>query len=223
MQGRNAELDLVLADDVGAHPNPDHLPTATLQNYSTTDFEAGRSHVAANGILAAPGEFGEQDFLNKTLRKVLKHCSTIHVYDEVMGKHWGDNFEHTVKTLLFWLERFIVEPNKSGLHLYCGKPAGFAEEHIKGQISSFRRGRLANMSITIHFHETNAGADTMPHDRFLLTDQVAIEIGRGMDFSRPDDSQKSGRQPKSQGFERTRHFFEVGREFKPSTSQLLTF
>ena len=137
---------------------------------------------ATNGMLFAPEQMSEVDFLNKTLRKVLKHCSTIQVYDEVMGNRWGDNFEYTIKTFLFWLEGFVAEPGKIQLHLYCGKPPGFLDNHMKGQLKSFRRGRLSNLPITIHFHDTLAGTDNLPHDRFLATDQIAIEIGRGMDF-----------------------------------------
>jgi len=182
VQGKGAELDIVLAEQVDGHPNPDHLPTATLRSYGATDFEEKRSHFAVKGMLATPGALGEIDFLNKSLRKVLKHAATIHIYDEVMGKRWGDNFEHTLKTLLKWLETFVANPDQCCLHLYCGKPSGFGDQHIKGQLASFRKGRLAQLPITIHFHETLAGIDTMPHDRFLLTDQMAVEIGRGMDF-----------------------------------------
>ena len=182
-QGRNAELDLVfVANKPDDSANPARFPIATLQDYSASDFEARRSRMAANGMLFAPEQMSEVDFLNKTLRKVLKHCSTIQVYDEVMGNRWGDNFEYTIKTFLFWLEGFVAEPGKIQLHLYCGKPPGFLDNHMKGQLKSFRRGRLSNLPITIHFHDTLAGTDNLPHDRFLATDQIAIEIGRGMDF-----------------------------------------
>jgi len=61
VQGKNAELDLILADNFDGHPNPDFLPTATLRNYGATDFEGTRSQVAAKGILAAPGEHPSGD------------------------------------------------------------------------------------------------------------------------------------------------------------------
>jgi hypothetical protein len=181
-QGKNAELDLVLVAKPAESPNPDRLPISTLQYYNASDFEARRSRLATNGMLFAPEQVSEKEFLNKTLRKMLKHCSTIQIYDEVMGNRWGDNFEYTIKTFLFWLEEFVAEPGKLQLHLYCGKPSGFLDNHMKGQLKSFCRGRLTNLPITIHFHDTLTGTDNLPHDRFMATDQIAIEIGRGMDF-----------------------------------------
>ena len=124
-QGKGAELDLVLTETADGHPNPDQLPQANLGNFNSSSFEVDRGKYASKGMICYPGEFSEQDFLEKALRKFLKNCSAIHVYDEIMGKHWGDNFEYTFRTLLFWLEGFIVDTGTCNLNLYCGKPPGY--------------------------------------------------------------------------------------------------
>jgi hypothetical protein len=183
-QGQDAELDLVFAAEMKGNPNPGRLPIATLQNYSASDFEARRSQMASNGMLFAPEQLGERDFLNKTLRKALKHCSAIHVYDNVMGNKWGDNYEYTIRTFLYWLEEFVAEPDKLHLHLYCGKPPGNLDHHMKGQLMSFRRKRLKTMPITLHFHDTLAGTDDLlriptqgGHQSDVRPDGVPIQNG----------------------------------------------
>jgi hypothetical protein len=68
------------------------------------------------------------------------------------------------------------------LAFHCGKPKGLTDDHIKTQLSSFRCGRLCRLPIEIHFYQLPNPDKALPHERFILTDQMALEIGRGMDF-----------------------------------------
>ena len=194
LQGKAVELDLVLAENPGAHPNPHSIPACTLLAYNTTSFEKERSEVANGGRTFPAGVRGERAFLDWTLRKALKHSTIITIYDRLFGEKFGKNFQYSAKAFLSWLETFVEDPNQIKLHIHCGKPTGNTDHFIQTQMASFRRGRLAAMPITIQYYESFPGEKVLPHQRFLITRQVAIDLGRGMDFLDPETGQnRSGK------------------------------
>ena len=194
LQGKRAELDLVLAANTTPHPNPDCIPACTLLTYNTTSFEQERAAVANGGRTFAAGVRQELDFLDWTLRKALKYSTTIHLYDRLFGQKFSGNFEYSAKTLLSWLEPFVDDPGQIKLHIHCGKPVGNTDHFIQTQLASFRRGRLATMPITIQFYGATPGTEVLPHQRYLVTHQVAIDLGRGLDFLDPQTHQnRSGK------------------------------
>jgi len=184
IQGANAELDLVLTENPGAHPNPHNISICNLLTYNTTPFEMERAAVSNGGRTFAAGSHTERDFLDWTLRKALKHCATINVYDRLFGERFRGNFECSAKAFIRWLETFVAEPSQVALYIHCGLPGGNTDHFIQNQLSLFRRGRLAQMPITIQYYKTADGED-LPHQRYLITHQIAIDLGRGMDFLDP--------------------------------------
>ncbi|MBI4026276.1 MAG: hypothetical protein HY360_14930 [Verrucomicrobia bacterium] len=184
-QGKEAELDLVVSENAAAHRNPHGIPTSTLLAYNTTGFEADRCAAATGGRTFAADARESQDFMNWTLRKALKYCSVIQVYDEHFGKNFGGNFEYSTKVLITWLETLVAYPDQVQLHIHCGKPSGNTDHFIRTRLASFRRGRLARMPITIQFYQTAFGVEPLLHERYLVTNQMAINLGRGLDFLNP--------------------------------------
>jgi hypothetical protein len=184
LQGQQAELDLVLSEEAGAHPNPHSIPTCSLVAYNTTHFETDRAAASNGGRTFPAGSHAESDFLDWTLRKALKHCASIQVYDRLFGERFRGNFEYSAKAFIQWLETFVADPSQITLEIHCGLPGGNTDHFIRHQLASFRRGRLATMPITVQFYKTADGED-LPHQRFLITHQVAIDLGRGMDCLDP--------------------------------------
>jgi hypothetical protein len=184
IQGVQAELDLVLSENSGGHPNPHRIPVCNLVAYNTTQFEAERAAASNGGRTFAAGTHGESDFLDWTLRKALKHCTNIYVYDKLFGERFRGNFEYSARAFIRWLETFIATPSEAALHIHCGLPGGNTDHFIQTQLALFRRGRLATMPITIQYYNT-ANGEELPHQRYLITHQVAIDLGRGMDYLDP--------------------------------------
>ncbi len=184
LQGAQAELDLVLSENSDTHPNPHKIPTCSLVTYNTTHFEAERAAASNGGRTFAAGSHAESDFLDWTLRKALKHCTSIQVYDKLFGERFRGNFEYSAKAFIRWLETFVADPSQVALYIHCGLPGGNTGHFIQNQLTSFRRGRLATMPITVQFYKTADGED-LPHQRYLITHQVAIDLGRGMDCLDP--------------------------------------
>jgi hypothetical protein len=183
-QGAEAELDLVLSEHTNKHPNPHNVPMCNLVAYNTTHFEADRIAASNCGRTFAAGSHAESDFLDWTLRKALKYCTTIQVYDRLFGEHFRGNFEYSAKVFIRWLETIVADPSRVTLHIHCGLPSGNTDHFIKSKLDSFRRGRLATMPITVQFYRT-ADGEVLPHQRFVITDQFAIDLGRGMDCLDP--------------------------------------
>jgi len=53
---------------------------------------------------------------------------------------------------------------------------------MEDSLSACKQGRLACVGLTIRFYDQPGGDASLPHDRFITTDQVALGIPRGMDF-----------------------------------------
>jgi hypothetical protein len=220
LQGKRAELDLVLADNPAPHPNPHGIPVCTLLAYNTSSFEQERGAVANGGRTFAAGVRAELAFLDWTLRKALKYSTTITIYDRLFGQKFGGNFEYSAKTLLSWLETFVDDPSQINLHIHCGKPVGNTDHFIQTRLASFRHGRLAAMPITIQFYGGLPGVEVLPHQRYLITHQVAIDLGRGLDFLDPQTHQnRSGKF----SFARTDELATALKAVSPSTFSPITF
>lgn len=173
---------LILKDgDLGAD-SPAGVEVSTLSTYQHTNFETERSRLASEGRTFQEGELTEAEFLRKNFAKALRFAVRIEVCDKLFGRLFGDNFEYTVRKMLQWLEQQVDDPNKCELIFHCGAPEKATIQHMKTQLASFKYGRIASLPMELHFYELPNPDHCLPHERFILTDQIALEIGRGMDF-----------------------------------------
>jgi hypothetical protein len=176
-------FDLLLFSETNKDTEtPDGIEKTTLSTYQSTDFENSRSNLARNGRTFVSGELNEKDFLDWCFGKMLRYSTRIEICDKLFGSKFGDNFKYTVKTFLRWLEQILIDPENCKLIFHCGKPAGHTDHYIKTQLAEFRTGRFENLSIEIQFYQLPDNIRYLPHDRFMITDQVVIDLGRGLDF-----------------------------------------
>lgn len=182
-QAVNCFLDLLLLkalkDDI---EYPKEIEIATLTTYQRTVFENDRSSLSNNGRTFVNGELDEKNFLDWCFGKMLCYPSRIEICDRLFGSRFGDNFVYTVKTFFRWLEPIIAEPESCKIVFHCEKPDGHTDHHIKTQLVSFKRGRLANLPMEIQFYQLPDSNKSLPHDRYIITDQIVIDFGRGLDF-----------------------------------------
>jgi len=182
-QAAKCLLDLIILSEANKGAEiPKGLEKATLATYQTTDFENLRSTLAINGRTFVSGELDQKDFLDWCFGKMLRYPTRIEVCDKLFGSRFSGNFEYTVKTFLRWFEQIIVEPQSCKLIFHCGKPEGHTDHHIKTQLVNFKTGRLENLPMEIQFYQLPDNSQALPHDRYLITDQIVIDIGRGFDF-----------------------------------------
>jgi hypothetical protein len=176
-------LDLLLLLD----PQPKNVilkygEVCLLSTYQHTAFEVERSRLANEGRTLSTGEKQENDFLQLSFGKLLKLVNRIEICDRIFGQQFGDNFEYTAKILFRWLDPILGDPPKCKVVFHIGVPQKATLAHIQAQLSSFRVGRLRGMPIELHIYDVPFPDQCLPHERFIVTDQIAIEIGRGMDF-----------------------------------------
>lgn len=185
-QAISSFIDLLLLKQIPSDiPIPPGIEVTTLDSYQNCDFECNRSLLASNGRTLREGDLDEKDFLDQNFMKALRYASRIEICDRLFGRKFGDNYLHTTKIMLLWLEEVLSDPNNCTLIFHSGKPDetfGPDIDFIRAQISGLRRGRLTSLQIQLVLYDHEIPDKCLPHERFIFTDQIAFEIGRGMDF-----------------------------------------
>ncbi len=181
-QAASALLDLLLIKQIDPMPTATNgIEIATLATYQHTSFESERSRLANEGSTQAEGALSETDFMDRHFRKALRYAVRIEICDKLFSKGTA-NFMHTAKALLHWLENVLADPVGCKLFIHSAKPEGQGDQYIAARLKGFRHGKLSKLPIELQFYELPNPDNVLPHERFILTDQVALEIGRGMDF-----------------------------------------
>jgi hypothetical protein len=185
-QAISSFLDLLLLKEIPTNTTiPAGVEVTTLATYQNCNFECGRSLLASNGKTMKEGDLDERAFLDQTFGKALRFAGRIEVCDRLFGRKFGDNYLYTTKTMLRWLEQVIRDPDSCKLIFHCGKPDdeyGPDIEYIRTKIAKYKKGRLSSFHIELVFYDNPDSEKSLPHDRFIFTDQIAFGIDRGMDF-----------------------------------------
>lgn len=161
---------------------PPEFEITDLSNYQNTQFENLRSELVRDGKDYAGGELDEIDFLNSNYKKAFMYSTRLEICDGVFGSNFADNFDYTTKVLFRWLEQIHTDPNNLKIVFHCAKPKGHRDEYLKNRLAQYKSSRLSSTQIELIFYETADGSQRLPHDRYFITDQIAFQIGRGMDF-----------------------------------------
>lgn len=184
-QARDSLLQMLLLKETPASA-PDGVEVATLADYQHTDFAHERSRLAAYGVAVSDREMDENEFLDRHLKRALRYATRIEICDKLFGRKYKANYAHTARTLLIWLEQTLAAPaDLTRLVFHCGIPDEDARslEDMKREIAACKNGRLSDITIEIQLYAMERDDEAeLPHQRFIITDQVAIGIDRGMDF-----------------------------------------
>lgn len=183
-QATGASLDLIIMiageDEI---PSMDGVEVATRRTYQETAFEPKRSDLAVHGKTCTPEELDEISFLDFHFKKTLKSASEIHICDRLCGaKSFTGNFRYTVRQLLTWLGGVLESPDACAIIFHIEKPSGKGDAFVVGEIDSIKKSSLPATHIEIHFYDKPDKNAALPHQRFIATDQVALNIERGLDF-----------------------------------------
>jgi hypothetical protein len=156
------------------------VEVATRRTYHYSTFEPKRSGLAVHGKTCNPGDMDETSFLDFHLSRALRYAAEIHICDRICGSHnLSDNFRYTIKRLMAWLGSVLADPSSCKLIFHLGEPSGKGKEFIVQELTSFKKESLSRTSIVAHFYNESL---TPPHQRFILTDQIALNVDRGLDF-----------------------------------------
>jgi|ERR1044072_1381614 hypothetical protein len=182
-QARGALLDLLLMSELGEYFDGfTEAETSTLEMYQRTRFARERADMAGGGVTMEDGELDEIAFLNRFLLKALKHAHSIEICDRIFGEKYGGNYRYTAGVFFEWLEQNLEDPANCRIVIHCGVPDEERIEQLKGHLKSLKRDRLAGTTLQLCFYDPVSFRGALPHDRFIVTDQIAIGLPRGMDF-----------------------------------------
>jgi len=185
-QALSVRLDLLLMVACEKrHSSPAGVEIATRRTYHDSAFEEKRTELAVYGKTCNPGEMEEAEFLEFHFAKALRHATEIHLCDRVCGhNNLADNFRYTTRKLMAWLGANLDRPKSCRIVFHLGQPRGHGMDFVISELSSFRnRSRALSEALTeVHFYGEGLPDPRLPHQRFILTDQVALNVDRGLDF-----------------------------------------
>ena len=176
-QASNLEIDLLVIDEANHRDFMDRFEISTIKSYYYSKFFYSRSELNENGKTCVLGEMDQDSFLEYHFNKGIKYAKKIHICDRFVGsKNLPDNFLYTIKVFLAWLGNILYDPDNCEIIFHTGQPKGEGAHHIEHKIKSYKIRFLKKTKVSIIFY------DKLPHQRFLLTNQIAMDIDRVMDF-----------------------------------------
>ena len=81
-----------------------------------------------------------------------------------------------------WLGTVLNDPENCRIVFHLGEPKGEGKDFVLQELSSYKKGPLSKTLIEACFYDESLPNPTLPHQRFILTDQVALDVDRGLDF-----------------------------------------
>jgi hypothetical protein len=120
-------------------------------------------------------------FMDFHFAKALKYAKQIDICDRVCGTHnLSDNFRYTVKQFMAWLASSLSDPSNCRIVFHLGQPRGLGADHVLKEIASFKIGPLRSAVVEVRFYDDSSPTPALPHQRFISSDQVALDVDRGI-------------------------------------------
>ena len=155
----------------------------TRRTYHHSNFEPKRSDMAVDGVTCSPGEMDESKFMDFHFAKALKYASTIHICDRICGKtSFTGNFRYTVERLMNWLGSVLIDPSSCKVIFHLGQPPGQGQQFVLQQLTTMKNKTLNSTQVDVHFYDESLPIASLPHQRFIMTEQIALDVDRGLDF-----------------------------------------
>lgn len=179
VQAKEALIQAIVVEEAERNRvAPADCELAPLSKYQHTQFEETRSALSSEGRTLSAGMMDETEFLDEHFLRALRHAGKIEICDRLAGTKFGDNYEYTIRSLMAWLAGALADTQSCRIVFHFGEAVGNKPAYINSELSKYRsKGALAGTPTEIRYYHTD-----MPHQRFILTDQFAIEIDRGLDF-----------------------------------------
>ncbi len=155
-----------------------------IEEYAIDDYF--RSKLDDRGCILSNGEWKQDKFEQEILIPLFRDAKHIKIYDRWIGRSIltpnGDKYKLTLE----WIHKVFLEKSRLGLsgifEIYTGCQS---TADLSDTITALRQLEIEIQKIHANFkiiikNENNKGQ--MPHDRYLITNQVAIAIDRGFDL-----------------------------------------
>jgi len=150
------------------------------KEYAYSEFEELRSDRASNGRNTIEGELNSKEFMDDHFSRMFKFAEEIHITDRILGSsNFSGNFQFTFGKFLEWLNSNISGNHQPHLVIHTGNPSN--TRYLESCMKDIRDEVMSELKITLHYYDETTGP-TLPHYRNLMSEAVALDIDRGMDF-----------------------------------------
>jgi hypothetical protein len=161
-------VDVILTDQ--SLPDEPQSPERTSFNtYAISNFERERAKDIDDGLIPE-GAYSASDFFPKRFGKLLPLAKQVVIFDGILGRKFGDNFQYSLRLLIQYLEstnaaahEFVLE-----IHTEDGERIDFLEQRLGEWCKKIQ--------YKVHRHTK------VVHERYLFTDQFGLQLGIGMDL-----------------------------------------
>lgn len=159
-----------------------------LVSYGSSKFEESRNSIASNGVVHPSLSIEAYTFLDRYLKRGLANAQRIELIDKLLLLKYKQNFRYSLQHLFSWFERNIAHPHECEIVIHtCYKADASEIVDLRSDLQSFRIGRLDRLKLRLVCYDGDYN-DALPHDRFIVTNQVGLVIPRGFDlFHKGDD------------------------------------
>ena len=195
-------IDLVITNRPYSGILPEDTEIVEFDKFRKSQFSKTLRDMPSDGV--KDFEIGEYDnpqkFYDEFYLKPFRYAKKFEICDKLLGKLWPKtNYGTNLKWILEWLDKslrdeyggdieteIVIHTQKLDSKL---RPT-LLEDYVENEI---RLDRI-KADIKYMYYELPDSDQVLPHERFILTDQIALQIGRGVDqFSVSGESKGSNR------------------------------
>lgn len=167
-----------------------NIEIVDIAEYSISEFFD--EHLNQNDRFFVKGELNQQEFEDKILIPLLRDAKHLKIYDPYIGrsiltKKSANKYKSTIKWILKVFLRERGSKAKGVFEVYGGVNISkdIPKSKIPDAITALRelekefKQEYPNFQLII---KDETKGSKMPHDRFLVTNQVAVSVGRGFNL-----------------------------------------
>ncbi len=163
-----------------------HSKTTLVEEYSISPLF---KKLDRNSFFVGNNEWTEDEFEEKILVPLFRDAKRIGIYDRWIGRSIAEgrtNHQDTIKWFLNIFQTVATIRTDTIFEVYCGIDVrGISVPDLSTAKESLRNFEAGVKELYAYFklfvkEETRGNA--LPHDRYLITNQTAIYIGRGFDL-----------------------------------------
>jgi hypothetical protein len=168
------------------------IPKTINQKLTTIDkyvLSKLRDSLNTSGFVLSSSEWRQDDFEKKILIPLFRDAKHIKVFDRWIGRSVPQGQSHHQATL-WWLvevfQKFATIRTDTIFEVYCGIDCRkLTQAKISGAVKTLRQFEAEMIKLFPYFKlfiKNEVSGNQLPHDRYLITNQTAIYIGRGFDL-----------------------------------------
>lgn len=194
-EATSAELDILLLGTDEFESNKTNPVVSCLTDVRNTNFHRSQTDFARNGIEESSDAHDESVFMDKYLKKPLKFADKVEIIDYQCGEKYKPNYDYNLGRFLRWLQN--INQQEPTIIFHLGFPSVRESDIVNDadldglSSNEIEPTKIQKLKEAIQKHAPSAHivvhcyTESDTHNRYVVTNQVAFFIDRGIDFLNP--------------------------------------